>query len=405
MKIEQFSTTSTTQRRSLIGLCAGVSFMHMAMVDASAVATLLFAERVGPTWSGMPPTAGVLGTAVGTIALSRMMAGRGRRAGLLAGYGVAAIGGVLAIIGVASDTIVLLVGAMALLGFGNGAAQLSRYAAAEMYPIDRRGFGLSAVVWAGTIGAVAGPALIAPAARLGGGDSFGGVFLLVMAVVVGAWAASASLPRRLARALPEGHKWAGVMGAGALGEAARVRLALAAMVTGQVVMAAVMTMTPLYMHDHGHGLAAVGSVLSAHTLGMFALSPISGRITDRFGSRVAIGSGLSIMAAAAVIAIAAPSDGGAVLPAALFLLGFGWNLGHVGGSSLLSHGLETTDRMRVQGSVDGVVWGAAALATLSSGAIFGIGGYTLLGIVAGSLLIYPALVLRRAGNQLATEPL
>ena len=69
-----------------------------------------------------------------------------------------------------------------------------------------------------------------------------------------------------------------------------VPLAMVSLVTVQVVMVLIMTMTPLHMTAHGHDLAAVGIVISGHTFGMFALSPISGRLTDRFGSSRVVSS-------------------------------------------------------------------------------------------------------------------
>ena len=116
-------------------------------------------------------------------------------------------------------------------------------------------------------------------------------------------------------------------------------VAIVALITVQVVMVLIMTMTPLHMTAHGHDLAAVGLVISAHTFGMFALSPISGRLTDRFGSVPVILAGLAVTAVAAVLSAVAPPDGGVILFLALFLLGYGWNLGYVAGSALLTHGL------------------------------------------------------------------
>ena len=118
-----------------------------------------------------------------------------------------------------------------------------------------------------------------------------------------------------------------------------VLVALVTLAAGQVVMVLIMTMTPLHLTDHGHGLATVGIVLSAHTFGMFALSPITGRLVDRFGSPRIIAAGLATLAVAALIAAGAPPEGGAVLTLALFLLGYGWNLGFVAGSSMLTSGL------------------------------------------------------------------
>src|SRR5688500_19589173 len=102
-----------------------------------------------------------------------------------------------------------------------------------------------------------------------------------------------------------------------------VSLALVTLVSSQVVMVLIMTMTPLHLTDHGHGLGTVGFVLSAHTFGMFGLSPITGRLTDRFGPVAIIGGGLAGLAGAALLAALAPPDGGLLLTLALFLLGYG----------------------------------------------------------------------------------
>jgi len=166
------------------------------------------------------------------------------------------------------------------------------------------------------------------------------------------------------------------------------------------VMVLIMTMTPLHLSDHGHGLGTVGLVLSAHTFGMFALSPITGRLTDRFGSPRVIAAGLGTLAAAAVLAALAPPDGGALLTIALFLLGYGWNLGFVAGSALLTRGLALAERTRVQGVADGLIWSTAALASLSSGVIVAYASYTVLGLLAVALLVAPSLLLLARGRGL-----
>jgi MFS family permease len=160
-------------------------------------------------------------------------------------------------------------------------------------------------------------------------------------------------------------------------------------------------MTPLHLSDHGHGLGTVGLVLSAHTFGMFALSPITGRLTDRFGSPWVIAAGLGTLAVAAVLAALAPADGGALLTLALFLLGYGWNLGFVAGSALLTRGLALAERTRVQGIADGLIWSTAALASLSSGVIVAEASYTVLGLLAVALLVAPSLLLLARGRGLA----
>ena len=63
---------------------------------------------------------------------------------------------------------------------------------------------------------------------------------------------------------------------------AGARLAVTAMVISQVTMVAVMAMTPVHLKLHGHeGLSQY--VVSLHIAGMYAFSPLVGRYSDRRG--------------------------------------------------------------------------------------------------------------------------
>jgi MFS family permease len=167
---------------------------------------------------------------------------------------------------------------------------------------------------------------------------------------------------------------------------------MVALVSVQVVMVLIMTMTPLHMTAHHHDLAAVGIVISGHTFGMFGLSPISGRLTDRLGSVPVILAGLVLSAGAAILAAIAPPEGGALLFIALFLLGYGWNLGYVAGSALLTQDLGLAERTRVQGLTDGLIWSSAAAASLGSGIVVAAASYATLGLLGAALVVVPILL-------------
>lgn len=384
----------SSHRRSVAALFAGVALMSAVMIGASAVSSLVAAEAAGPAWGGVPNAAAVLGTALGALALGAIMARRGRRAGLVVGYASAVAGALLGVVAVRWEVLPLLLGAMLMLGVGNGSAQLSRYAAADLYPARRRGFALGLLVWAGTVGAVIGPNLLGPAGTRATAFALPpatGVFVLAFIGTAGALGAVVAMPRLrpATRTFAAGGLSPTML---ALLRLPSVKLGLAAMVTAQLVMVAVMTATPLHIHHEGHGLETVGLVLSAHTLGMFALAPLSGRLTDRFGSSAVIIGGLATLAAATALAFVAPTADGAVLAVALFLLGYGWNLNLVAGSALLTGAVATTEQARLQGSVEALVWGTSAAASAASGPVFAAGGYSLLALLAGALLVVPAVV-------------
>jgi MFS family permease len=131
---------------------------------------------------------------------------------------------------------------------------------------------------------------------------------------------------------------------------------------------------------------------------MFALSPVSGRLADGFGPSPVVVAGLVVAGSAAVLSAAAPPDGGVVLGLALFLLGFGWNLGYVAGSSILTHGLAIRERTRLQGAADALVWSSSAVASLASGLVVAAAGFTALGLLGAALVAVPVwlVVGRRA---------
>jgi MFS family permease len=397
------------RRRSVGALFAGVALMHTALIAASAVATLVAADAVGSAWGGVPNAAAVVGTAIGAMSVAALMTRWGRRAALLLGYALAAVGALVAAAAALVGAVPLLAAAMIFVGVGNGTAQMSRYAAADMYPVARRGYALGVIVWAGTVGAVIGPSLISPAtsaARALHLTPLAGPFLAALVAMLGAGLALALMPRgglgrtasgtrstEVLRLRPADHNAA--VRFLRLARLPVVRVPLTAMLSAQLAMVAIMTMTPLHIHLHGHGLATTGGVLTAHSLGMFVLSPLSGRLTDRLGGRVAIVCGLVTLAVAALFTLLAPPSDTAILTVGLFLLGFGWNLSFVGGSGLLSTALPPAERTGVQAAVEALVWGSSAIASLASGWLFAVGGYTALAIVGGSLTIFPAAIMAR----------
>lgn len=381
-------------------LFTGAAALNTAVTGATTVSTLIASNARGDGWSGVPNAAVVAGTAFGALYLGVLIGKKGARLSLMLVYGVAAAGGLIAFLGgVLANLLILLLG-LALLGIGNGAAGLVRYTAAELYPANRKAFALSIIVWAGTIGAIAGPALLAPAAasaRFFGLPEWSGAIGFAALLCAIALAASATMPRA---AFPAQGPRRAPLTLGRVVTALRRRVVLVPLVSmtaAHITMVAVMTMTPLQLHHQGHGLDVVGYVLSAHMVGMFALAPLSGKIADRIGGRATIIAGVGVQVLAAATVVAAPTSHTVGLPAALFLLGYGWNLVFVGSSATLSRDLADEDRTQLQGVIDALVWSASGLGGIIAGGLFGLGGYVLVAIVAAVLALTPlALVSRRS---------
>jgi MFS family permease len=396
-------------RRRMVWTLFSVSALGTTGYIAAVTAgTLVAAEMAGTASAGgLPTTVTTLGTAAAASLLSLLMLRAGRRRGVLTGITVGALGGGVALTGILAGSIPLFLVGCAMTGFSNAAGQLGRYIAADLATPERRAGTIATVVWGSTVGAVAGPNLVAPAGAVAtalGIPALAGAYVVTMGFIglalLIAFVFLRPEPYRLADPSAV-HEHADGAARPPLGHILRhptVLVALVTLVTGQVVMVLIMTMTPLHLTTHGHDLGTVGFVLSAHTFGMFALSPISGRLTDRFGSPRIIATGLLTLAVAAILAAVAPPDGGAILTLALFLLGYGWNLGFVAGSSMLTAGLMLAERTRVQGVADTLIWTTAALASLSSGVVVAGASYTALGLLGVVLLVAPFILLVTRGG-------
>jgi MFS family permease len=163
----------------------------------------------------------------------------------------------------------------------------------------------------------------------------------------------------------------------------KVQLAILAVIITQTVMVVLMVMTPLHMEHHNHARGAIAFVISMHTLGMFGLSALTGYLIDRFGQIPMLLAGALTLIASALLAPL--STDMLILAIALFLLGLGWNMGYVSGSSLLSNALQGAERSRVQGVNDSLVFFAAGTCSLLAGPLFAWGGYSAISM-AGLVL-------------------
>lgn len=383
-------------------LFGGVAFASTAYIATATLSSIVIDDITGSAaLAGVPGATAVVGTAVGTTVLSLGVGRRGRRPGLIGGYVAASLGALIAGLAVIAGSVFVLFCGMALMGLGNASSHLARYTAADLYPTSKRATALGWVVWGSTVGSVAGPTLLEPAGRfaeslgrseLVGGYVIGAAFMAMAAVLYAVLLrpdpASVAIDKPTERKIVFGEI------ATALRSPA-IKVGLSAMIAGQVVMVMIMTATPLHIHHHGSDLGVVGVVMSAHTLGMFALSPLVGRLVDRIGGMKVAMLGMGVLATSALGTAYGPNETTAGLVAALWLLGIGWNMTFVSGSSMLVAGLDPGIRARVQGTADSLTWLSAAAAAVAAGLLYQAADYRLLGILGLVLLAAPMTVVLR----------
>ncbi len=388
-------------------LFVGNALASTAFLAAVSVASIAAQELMGSTrLAGLPNALGTVGSALGASVLTALSRRSGRRAAFCLGFTVSAMGGAVGVGSLLTANLGALFGAMLIMGFGRSVSQLSRFAAGDIWPADKRASAIGFVVWAATIGSVAGPLMIVPASRaaavhlgaeLAGPFAFAGVGFALAAL----WYFMTLRPERLTLAVASGEKAVAEdqHGRRALRHLMlhpTVRLSFQVLMASQFVMILVMTMTPLHIRDHHHGLSLVGGVMMVHTLGMFAIAPFTGFLVDRLGARRVIAVGGILLAVSALLSAAAGEAQAILLTTSLFLLGVGWNFCFVSGSAVLQEGLALADRLRIQGLADSVTWISGGLAAVASGFVMSAWSFRGLALIGAGFSLVPLLALRRS---------
>lgn len=401
------STSATTydvlalHRKSLRVLVYSQVLGGAGLAAGVTVGALLAVDMLGSTrFSGLPAALFTLGSAGAALMVGRLSQRSGRRAGLATGYLGGAVGGAGVAVAVVIDSPALLLFSLFVYGSGTATNLQARYAGADLADEQRRGAAISTVMVATTLGAVAGPVLVQPTGRLAvqmGLPALVGPFILasiayaLAAVVLFALLRPDPLLTARAIAAPDPGRGQPLPVAEAA-DPGGLRLGATAMVVTQLVMVAVMTMTPLHMREHGHGLGATGLVIAIHIGLMYLPSPITGRLADRFGSRPVIVAGGVSLLGAGLLAAAAPEQSVPLLALALAMLGLGWNLGMLGGTTLVTGAVPLAHRAAAQGKVDLFVALAGATGGISGGIVMASTSFATLTIAGGllALVIMPA---------------
>jgi MFS family permease len=374
-----------------------------AVAGVVAVVTLLAGELLGSDqWAGTGSAAFTLGSAFVAVPLAAFMRRRGRRRGLSRAFAAGCVGALVAGVGGQLGWFWLFILGMTAFGGAQAATLQGRYVAADLAPDHRKASAIAGVVWVGTVGAVFGPVLTPLEKRAGsalglneliGPFLFAALLLLVAAAVIhrslrpdplevnGQLDPTAPLVNPVRQVAVAARTIAGRRAA---------LLGLAAMVVSQTAMVAVMTMTPPHMRDHNHGDLS-SYVIAVHIAGMYGLAPLVGRFVERVGQVQAIMTGAVVLGAGTFVTVVA-GYAQAMIFVGLFVLGVGWNVGLIAGSSLLTQSVPVDERVEVQGTADLTMSFCGGVAAFASGFVKQAWGFHLLANIAttlaGLLLVY-----------------
>ncbi|WP_449278538.1 MFS transporter [Leucobacter sp. GX24907] len=415
--------TDRAQRRIVAILALSTILGGLGIGASFSVGALLIVEVTGSgTLSGLGATMSALGAATAGIPLARFAAKRGRRISLATGNLGAAVGALTVIAAAVTGTGALLFLGLGLIGIASAVQLQARFAAADLARPEHRARDLSLVVWAITVGAVAGPNLAGPGEVVGafvGIPALSGVFVFVVASqllsAIAVWGGLRPDPLIEARRLEaeEAEALTRAQADGTAPHGARVSdgdhpligpegtraqfLVIGVIALSHTVMVGLMAMTPLHLVEHGGSITLVGVTISLHIAGMYALSPLAGAATGRFGAVPVMWTGVAVLALAAV-GTAIAGDNVPVVQTALVLLGVGWCAATVAGAALLTDLTPSALRPRRQGQSDTAMNAAGALFGAASGALFTAGGFPVLSLIAGAMLLTAAMAILALGR-------
>ncbi|WP_432543943.1 MFS transporter [Kineococcus sp. SYSU DK002] len=400
------------QRRVVRVLAAGQVLGGLGTGATLSLGALLITDVSGsPAWSGMAATASTLGAAALAVPLARLAQARGRRTSLSTGALLAVLGGGTVVAAAALGSFPMLLVGLLLMGSGQALNLQARFAATDLATASTRGRDLSLVVWSTTLGAVTGPNLFEPGEHVGRALGLppltGGFVISAAAQALGAVvfltglrpdplltataAAAAETPDGPSAARPAG-------GTALLRTSAAARRAVLTVAASHATMVALMAMTPVHLTGHGASLSVVGLTISLHVAGMYALSPLFGALSDRFGARTVVLAGQALYLAALLTALVGAADT-TLVTVSLVLLGLGWSASVVAGSTLVSTAVAPAQRPRLQGVSDSLMNCAGAAGGALSGPVLARVGFD--GLAAALLVLVLVVTLAQRGPRAA----
>ncbi len=376
---------NTELQKRVVKVLASAQILNgLGIAGTLAAGSLLVVSITGSqTLAGVAQTTSVLGAAALALPLAALTNSGGRRLALSVGLIAGVIGSLFVIIGGSQRNVYLMLLGTFLVGAASAAGYQARFAAIDLATDETRSKQLSFVVWASTVGAVAGPNLMGLAGELA--ENFGLPRLVGPYLISALTLALATLVIQIfLRPDPYLTAQKASEALGKKRESTKValkhirsnpkaRFAIMAIAIGHLAMVTIMVMTPVHMAHVNVTLTIIGFVISVHVVGMYALSPLIGSLSDRFGRVRVIQLGVLILLASALVAGTSAAGDAITLGVALFLLGLGWSCTLIAGSALLTESVDENMKSASQGASDLVM------------NLAGAGGGALAGVIIGTL--------------------
>ena len=352
--------------------------LAQALAGCGTLVLIAFGGIIGaqiapdPALATLPISLGVVGVATTSLPAALSMQRFGRRRMFISSALAASLAALGCAWAVAHASFAGFCVGATFLGANMAFVQQYRFAATEYVELPEVPRAIATVMLGTLMAAFIGPEAGERLRFMGGWPEFTGSFIAVAAFLV----LSAFVLLMLRPPHPHSFTQGGVVRPlrAIIAQPAYI-VALLAGLSSYAVMSFIMTATPISMHViDGHSVHATKQVITSHLVAMYLPSLVSGWLIARAGIARMMLAGLACMAACVTVAVALGHAFTHYL-AGLILLGVGWNLLFVAGTTLLTRAYTPAERFRAQGFNDFATFTSPALASLAAGAAIAVIGW------------------------------
>ena len=366
---------ATKKNVSLLAACQALLFTNNATVIAlNGLAGYALASN--KALATLPVTGWVVGAALSTVPASMLMRRFGRRAGFTVGALTGILGALICSLALWLSSFWLMCCGTIVFGVYNAFGQYYRFAAADACKDDFKARAVSLVLAGGLVGGIVGPQFSQRTVDLFTTQYMGAylslIFFLVVVIVLLRWL---DIPS------PSEAELAGpVRPMREIAVQPAFFVAVTAATVGYGVMNLLMVSTPLAMGFCGHPFGDAATVIGWHVIGMFGPSFFTGSLITRFGVLSVMFVGALILYVCVAIALSGITV--AHFWVAMVLLGIGWNFLYIGGTTLLTESYRPSEKAKVQGINDMIIFVTMATTSFSSGLLLDRNGWDTINYLA-----------------------
>ena len=337
------------------------------------------------TLSTLPPSIYVIGIAISTIFAAKIMSLIGRRLGFVFASIASSASCLIAAYAIMFENFFIFCVACFILGTGMAFIHQYRFAAAESVEQDEAPRAISILLLAGIVSAFIGISLANYTKDFVNDHLYVGSYLMLASLTL-APAFFLSFYKDKNESSTNLDKKNITRSYFEFVIEPKFLQALTSATLAYVVMAFLMTATPISMHIiHNLSLEKTGLVIQFHVLSMFLPSLFTGSLIKKFGYSKMMYAGVLFCILTILMSLLEPSFLNYFI--GLIFLGVGWNFLFIAGTSLLVTIYKPEEKFKAQGFNDLLVFSSMAIASLAAGVLISLASWKTVNLFCIPFLI------------------